>query len=341
MKSLYVEDLEKGLLVSKESFLVILSDKAEDKNGNTYYKLTLGDKTGQIEGKVWSEVASKTDEKIIKPGNIIAISAKVEEFKGLLQLNIQSLEAIDETKLDDFLETSKFDADEMFSEVMQTIEEINDKDIKEILKKIFSDKEIKRRYIYWPAASVVHHNFRSGLLQHIVEMLTIAKGLTKFYPDADYDILNAGIILHDIGKIYELDAADLSCPYSKEGLLLGHISMSLRLFEDFGGRTLPEDKYLHIAHLILSHHGTLEYGSPVVPATVEAIMLTYIDDLSAKSRTADTVKNRIPEKENFSQRIMWLENAKIWKGTTPNFSQGLDVPESQASEEEINEQLEF
>lgn len=341
MKTLYVENLEKGLIISGEAFLIVSCEKSEDKNGNFYYKIKLGDKTGQVDGKIWSDVVLRINESAIKSGNIVSIGAKVEEFKGTLQLNIQNVEKVEQDKLDDFLESSKFDPQEMFDEVMGYVEDIKNKEIKAIIVKIFEDKEIKRRFMYWPGASVVHHNFRSGLLQHVLEMLTISRSMVRFYPEADFDLLTTGIVLHDIGKIYELDANDLAVPYSKEGLLLGHINMSLRLFEDFGGRELPENTYLHIAHLILSHHGTYEYGSPVLPATVEAIMLTYIDDLSAKARTADSVRSHIPDKESFSQRVIWLENAKIWKGATPNFSTDLDIPESNADLEDVTEQLEF
>lgn len=341
MKSIYITDLQKGLLINGETFLIISCDKAEDKYGKSYYKVTIGDKTGRVEGKLWSDALIKTDEKILKSGNIVKIDAKVEEYRGMFQMNILSMEKVDQDKLDDFLESSIFDANEMFAEVNEAIGAVKNVEIKKILTKILTDEDIKKRFMYWPAASVVHHNFRSGLLQHVVEMLNIGNSLKRFYPEADFDLLTAGILLHDIGKVYELDGNDLAVPYSKQGLLIGHINISLRIFEDFGGRELPEDIYLHIAHLILSHHGTYEFGSPVLPSSVEAIMLTYIDDLSAKSRTADSARQRIPENESFSPRIMWLENAKIWKGVPPNLPTELDIPENVSDISDIAEQLEF
>jgi len=341
MKTLYVSDLQKSLIISGEAFLIISCEKSEDKNGRSYYRLVLGDKTGKIDAKLWSDALLKTDEKILKSGNVVKVSGKVDEFKGTLQLNLMTLEKVDESKLDDFLESSMFDPDEMVKELDEEIHKIKNTKIKDILLKIVNDQEIRRRLKYWPAASVVHHNFRSGLLQHILEMLTISKSLVRFYPNADFDILTAGIVLHDLGKIYELDGNDLAVPYSKEGMLIGHINLSLQLFEKFGGKNLPKDTYLHIAHLILSHHGTHEFGSPVLPATLEAIMLTYIDDLSAKARTADSVIKRIPINESFSQRVVWLENAKMWKGGNGDETTESDIPQDTEDIEKLTEQLEF
>ena len=339
MKTLYIKDLEKGLIIDGEVFLILSCEKCEDKNGKSYYKISLGDKTGKLDGKVWSDSLAKIDEKILKAGNLLKISGKVDEYKGVFQVNILSAERIQEDKLEDFLESSSFDAEEMFSEILTEIENLNDSKLKALLNKIFSDAEVKRKFMYWPAATAVHHNFRSGLLQHVLEMLTISKSLVRFYPDINYDILTAGILLHDIGKIYELDRSDLAVPYTKEGTLMGHINISLRIFESFGGKDLDENTYLHIAHLILSHHGSYAFGSPVLPSTVEAIILTYIDNLSAKARTADSVRSRIPEGEEFSQRIIWLDNSKIWKGGNSQLS--VDIHEETTDIKDIPEQLEF
>lgn len=342
MKTIYVNSLEKNQIIRNETFLIVSSEKSDDKHGRAYFKLTLGDKTGKVDGKIWSDNLINIDEKILKNGNLIQVSAKVDEYKGQFQLNIMSASKVDDSQIEDFVESSIFKTEDMVAELESFIGKIENKEISAIINKILSDKEIKRRFIYWPAATVVHHNFRSGLLQHVIEMLNISESMRRFYPEADFDVLIAGIILHDIGKIYELDGNDLSVPYTKKGILFGHINMSLQLFEDFGGRELQEDTYLHIAHLILSHHGTYEFGSPVLPSTVEAVMLTYIDDLSAKPRTADSIRKRIGGDEEFSQRVMWLENAKIWRATKNGSEKaGLDIPENVSDVSDIAEQLEL
>jgi len=315
MKTTYIKDLLKNLIISDETFAIVECSKSEDKNGKTYYSLILGDKTGKIGAKIWSDTLPKINPKALKEGVIVKISAKTDEFKGTLQLNIMTLERVDEEALDDYMNSSEFSPDDMMQELKEEIKSIKDKSIKSVVEDILNDEEISKRLKYWPAANTIHHDFRSGLLQHVLEMFCVAKGLERFYPDVNFDILKAGIILHDLGKIYEMDGNNLSIPYTKEGTLLGHIYMGSRLFEKFAKDKLNGDVYLHILHLILSHHGTHAYGSPVLPATVEAIMLTYIDNVSAKSRTADSVRKSISDEEEFSKRVLWLENAKIWKFT--------------------------
>lgn len=317
MKTTYVIDLQKNQVLAGENFLITNFEVAEDKTGKEYGKITLSDKTGTIEGKIWSDKLAKINPEILKPGNIVAIGGKVDEFKGNTQLTITNVEASDEKNLGEYLETSAFDPEEMMKELIEIIESIESKKLKTVLLNIINDKEINKRLKIWPASTAIHHEFRSGLLQHILEMLAIANGMDKFYPNVNFDILKAGIILHDLGKLYEIDGTNLSRPYTKIGNLLGHIYIGARLFEEKGGKDLPEDLRLHITHLILSHHGKQEYGAPVVPATTEALMLYHIDNVSAKPRTADSFISKLRDDVPFSKRVMWLENAQLWKFRMP------------------------
>lgn len=314
MKNLYVCDLQKSQVFENETFVIFESERLQDKNGNPYYSLVIGDKTGRLPAKIWGEKKEEVELKSLKPGSVAEISGKVEEFKGKLQLNILSLRGVNEGILEEYLEQSKYDSEKMMAELLEVIEKIKDKDIKKVIKKIFSEKEIARKFKYWPAAVSVHHDFRSGLLQHVLEMLEISSGLKKYYPEVNYDVLTAGIILHDLGKIYELDATGIVASFTKEGTLIGHIAKGALVFHDFAKDCLPENTYLHILHLILSHHGVLMYGSPVVPSSIEAVMLSLIDNLSAKSRIAEKAKSKIAKGMEFSPNISWLENAKIWNG---------------------------
>jgi 3'-5' exoribonuclease len=246
-------------------------------------------------------------------------------------MNIYDISKADESKMEDFLESSMYDPDEMYDEVTQYAESIKRKDLKKIVLKILNDPEVSNRIRFWPAAEIVHHEFRSGLIQHILEMLTVMDAMKRFYPDADYDILTTGIIIHDLGKIFEFEFNGIKAELSKVGVLVGHIVKGVQIFDEFGAKTLNEDVYLHVVHLILSHHGKREMGSPVVPATLEAIMLTKIDDLSAKSRTADSARLSLREDQMFTNRNLWLENAKIWKGTNSS--------EEEFQQDEIPEEI--
>lgn len=312
MKTIYVKDLEKNQIITGETFAVYEVSKLEDKNGKPYFNVTIGDKTGKISGKIWSDVLEKIDKKVIKNGNLIEVAAKIDEYRGNLQINIQSVAAVDETELDDFMEKSEFDVDEMFNELRDKINKVEDKKIKKVLTNIINDEEVSRKMKYWPAAKSVHHDFRSGLLQHILEMIEISESLKRFYPDLDYSILTAGIVLHDLGKIDELTGG-IGTSYTKVGSLIGHIVIGTQIFAKFAKDVLDENTFLHIQHLILTHHGEIQFGSPTTPATPEAIALSNIDRLSSKTRTAVKFVAEVSDGEEFSNYNRWLENTRLWK----------------------------
>lgn len=316
MKSLYIKDLEKNLIITGETFLITEAEKSQDKNGKDFYKLVLSDKTGKADAKIWADRLINIPNQLVKTGSLVLVSGKVEEYRGSMQINVFDLQGVDETKLDDYIESSVFDADEMMKDLEKEIKGIKKEKLRQVILDIVQNEEWNRKLKFWPAGRSIHHGFRSGMLQHILEMLAISKGLKKFYPDVDYDVLTAGIILHDIGKLEELGNSPVGTDYSKKGSLMGHISIGFLLFHDFAKNKLEEDIYLHVSHLILAHHGTHEFGSPVLPSTTEAVMLYYIDNLSSKSRTAYTAINKIKgEGEEFSDFNRWLGGIKLWKGT--------------------------
>jgi 3'-5' exoribonuclease len=316
MKSLFIDKLEKNLILTNERFIIISCSESEDKNGRTYCKITLGDKTGKIEGKLWSDTYAKIDKKILTPGKIVEVSAKVDDYKGKLQLNILDIKSTDETNFTDFVETSIYNVEEMVNELVTEINNIKDTKLKQVLLNILNDKDVAERFKYWPAGNSIHHGFRSGLLQHILEMITVSKGVVRFYPNIDYDILLAGIILHDMGKVYELDASNgLGSSYTIEGSLIGHIVLGTMLFNKYAEGYMDDAKRIHVIHLILSHHETKEKGSPVSPSTVEAFILTYIDLISSKARAADSTLKGIPVGEVFSPFNPWIGNVRIWNGS--------------------------
>lgn len=314
MKTYYVKDLTSSLSLNLEPFAIAEVTKAEDKFGKAYLKLVLADKTGKVEAKIWNDKLVKIDPKLCVAGRIVLVTAKVEDYRGKAQLNIIDLKAADESKLDDFIESSIFDPDEMMAELMGFVAQIKHNSLRSILEEMFADQNFSRSYKFWPAAKSVHHDFRSGLLQHVLEMLNIAYSMKKFYPTVNYDIVTAGIILHDIGKFQEFDVQGIGTEYSKKGILVGHIPLGAMEFEKYAKGRLSEDLYYHMIHMILSHHGEIQYGSPVVPATVEAVMLAYIDRLSDKARCAVQAIEDITEDREFGNYNIWMENARFWRG---------------------------
>lgn len=317
MKTIYVKDLQRGQVFESETFAVFEKNKAEDKNGKMYYNILIGDKTGKVAGKIWNDAITSVDTKALKEGNVMSFSGKVDEYRGNLQIVVMSARQVDETSLEEFVESSMFDPDDMYTELLDVIGNIEDKEISKVILSVLEDEDIKANVKYWPAAKIIHHDFRAGLLQHILEMLTVSEGLERFYPDLNFDVLKAGIILHDIGKIFEMDGKNISIPYTRVGQLHGHIYMGARLFEKHADKTkLNKNTRDHILHLILSHHGKLEYGSPIQPATAEAHMLYNIDNVSAKARTADAAIKQMGSDEEFSKRNFFLDNVKLWKVPT-------------------------
>lgn len=318
MKNTYVKDLKKGASINFENFLLVEAEKALDKNGSEYFKVVIGDKTGKVEGKIWGDKLLNIDKSLLAPGTIVSINARVEEFRGVPQLNITEVIESTAADMDDFLETSIYSPEDMMKELLEEIDTIKDAKLKKVLLKIVNDKEINAKLKFWPAGKTVHHEFRSGLLQHILEMLEIKKSLARFYPGIDYDVLTAGIVLHDIGKVEELDSSNIGANYSTKGMLIGHINLGVIIFTQFADETIDEGTYNHICHLILSHHGTHEFGSPVLPSTTEAVILSNIDNLSSKARSVDSATSRIAEGQEFSDYNRWLGGVKVWKNPKTN-----------------------
>jgi 3'-5' exoribonuclease len=284
MKTYYVKDLQKGLVLTNESFAVKSVESAQTKDKKAYYKLILIDKTGEVKGQIWSDNFANIQKPALIPGNVIMINGTVDEYKGSLQINILTASKLDDNLLDEYMEASDFDLDELWEDLQKHIDSVKDPQISEFLKKLFTDKEISRRYKTYPAAEYVHHAFQGGLLEHVVEMLDLAQPLKKYYPEANYDFITAGIIMHDIGKLYELEPIGVVVQRTTEGYLEGHLVKSFEILLGKGRGILNEANMLLLKHIILAHHGFLEFGSPVLPATIEAVIVSYLDQLSTKAR---------------------------------------------------------
>lgn len=284
MKTYYVKDLEKGMSLNGETFAVQKSELADTKSGKPYYRVTLVDKTGSISGNIWGDNFLNIEKKALKSGKVVLIDARVEEFKGALNLNIEKVNGVSEAALDEYIEGSDFDLDELFKDLETHIEKIQDKNIKKFMDNIFLDKEFAAAYKTMPAAEYVHHSFRGGLLEHVVEMLDMMEPMKRYYKEADFDLVTAGIILHDVGKLEELKVVETVVQRTKEGYLLGHIAKGYEFVTEQGKDILSEEQMLLLKHIILSHHGQMDFGSPVVPSTLEAAIVSVLDTASSQVR---------------------------------------------------------
>jgi 3'-5' exoribonuclease len=307
MKSKYIKDLAKNDQLSGETFVLKLFKKNQTRSGDEYFKFELGDKTGSISGNMWKDNIKNCDEEKISEGCIVTVYAKVEDYKGALQLNIISVGLCEEYDEEDFVTVSERDPEEMWERFKQHVSSMDDKDYFGLITTIFKDENTKEIYRKHPAAERVHHAFRYGLLEHVLEILDMAEALMEYYPKANKSLVKAGIILHDIGKIKEIEDQTTAYKKTDMGTLIGHIVLGYEFVCNIAADDFPEDKLLKLKHIILSHHGILEYGSPVVPMCIEAIIVSVLDDASAKVRQYQRIlKENESKSEAFSERDMLL-----------------------------------
>ncbi len=282
MKTPYVSELEPNQLILGV-FLVQHKEIRQKKTGEPYLSLTLADRTGDLDAKMWDNVPEVMD--TFDRDCFLKVKGMVQLFQNKPQLTVYRLQRLAETEIDiaDFLPASKRDRDEMFAELKGWIASMTDPHLKALLETIFADEAVALAYRTAPAAKSIHHGWIGGLIEHVLSVCQLAKVTAAHYPDVDFDLLLTGVILHDIGKIHELTYAR-SLGYSTPGQLIGHISIGVRMVED-ALRKLPGFPPLLrdlVEHMILSHHGSLEFGSPKVPMFLEAMLLHQIDNMDSK-----------------------------------------------------------
>lgn len=281
-KTVYIKDIKPGERVS-ESFLVAEKNMAFSQRGAPYLNIRLKDKTGEVEGKIW-ENAIEWD-KVFKKGDVIQAQGGAVSFKNTIQISITGLRKIEDAdvSLAEYLPVAKEGIDEMFADLMVFIEQMQTPCLKTLLHGFFHDEKITALFKKAPAAKGFHHVYIGGLLEHTLSVIRLLDRLTRHYQGINRDLLITGGILHDIGKIYEY-SYDSIVDYSDQGRLVGHIVIGIEMLDakiasigDF-----PEHMAMELRHLMLSHHGTYEFGSPKRPKTLEALIVHHIDDLDAK-----------------------------------------------------------
>lgn len=285
MKTQFIEILagiKEGELVD-DVFLVKSRQTSLRKDGRPYMMIKLADRTGVIDGKVWENVVEFSEK--FSAEDFVKIRGVISIYQGTREVNIKNIERVDDriVNMRDFLAVSEFDPDKMAEDLYTIINNIGNPYLKRLLLLFYEDKEFIGLFKIAPAAKDIHHAFLGGLLEHSLEIVRLGIDIKRHYKDVDADILITGAILHDIGKIRELKYKRVA-DYTDEGRLIGHITIGvemidekIRLIEGF-----PQKLAVHLRHLILSHQGTYEWGSPKMPQTLEAIILHYLDDMSAK-----------------------------------------------------------
>lgn len=313
------------------NFLVTKKDLAVGKTGKPYLALKLMDSTGEVEGRGWDNADILAEG--FKKSDVCRVKGFVVAYQGKLQINVSQIAAIPEGRYDlrDFLPSSERDPEEMIAELDSIIDSMTDKDIKTLLKEIFKEGgEIRELYKLAPAAKAMHHPYLGGLIEHVLSVCGLARFVSSHYEGVDGDMLLAGVMLHDIGKIYEL-SYKRGIDYTDRGKLIGHITIGVEMIEE-AVRSLghfPREKSILVKHLVLSHHGIYEYGSPKRPKTVEAILLSFIDDVDAKVKAVQTLLENDLNEGNWTAYNRMMERY-IFKGFPPGeeLSEGETVSEA-------------
>lgn len=280
-------------------------------SGAPYLSITFQDNSGEIEGKVWD--LKPEIEAMVQVGLILEVKGDVNQYRQALQMRVHTLEFKDQSQyaLDDYVSASTYDLSFLKTEIESFVTAIEDPIIKELV--VANLEAVGDQFYQYPAATRNHHDFVGGLATHVYGMAKAANAICDLYPLYNRDLLIAGVILHDMGKIEEYTAPMLS-EYSVTGRLLGHISIMHANFTAIAERIGHADKEqtLILRHMILSHHGQMEYGSPVMPMIKEAEMLNIVDNLDARTNMFEKFYDDLPEGE-FSPRMFALDNRNFYK----------------------------
>ncbi len=281
-KTIYICNIKSGEKVC-DSFLVTEKNLAFSQKGAPYLNVRLKDKTGELDGKVWDN-AQEWD-KAFKKGDIVRIESRSASYKNNVQLSIMTVKKLtdEEVHLDDYLPAARKSGEEMLAALMSLVESVHTPPLKALLAAFFQDDEIVALFQKAPAAKGFHHVYLGGLLEHTLSVTRLLDMVVAHYTGVDRDLLLTGGILHDIGKIYEFSYGRL-IDYTDAGRLVGHIVMGAEMVDKKidGLEDFPPHLAMKLRHIILSHHGDLEYGSPKRPKTLEALMVHFMDDLDAK-----------------------------------------------------------
>ncbi|MDQ0214749.1 3'-5' exoribonuclease [Oikeobacillus pervagus] len=295
-----------------DCFLLIkTATKSIAVNGKPYLTLIFQDKSGEIEAKLWD--ASDGEVQKYQAETIVKVSGEIQNYRGRNQLKIKQIRPSteqDAVQIQDFVQSAPLEKTEMADTITQFIFEMKNPNIQRITRHLL--KKYHQPFLEFPAATKNHHEFVSGLAYHVVSMLKLAKAIADLYPSLDRDLLYAGVILHDLGKVIEL-SGPISTTYTVEGNLLGHITIMVNEI----GKAADElqiqgEEVTVLQHIILSHHGKLEWGSPKLPLIKEAEILHYIDNIDAKMNMLDRTLERTKPGE-FSEKVFALDHRSFYK----------------------------
>ncbi len=280
MPHIWVKDIKEDVHV-RGSYLVKLKTMGQTKNGEPFIIITLSDRTGDVEARVWENASELSS--LFKEGDILEVEAHAGSYKNRVQLVVSTLRMAEESDPDLFLESAPREIEDMMEALRRIIKKIKDPYLKRLSESFLSDRIFTGLFKRAPAAKNFHHNYIGGLLEHTLSVCELSIRVADYYQILDKDLMIAGAFLHDIGKVREFKY-DSQIDYSDEGRLLGHLVQGIEMVQEklSGIKDFPQETCLRLKHIILSHHGEHEFGSPKRPKFLEAYALHLIDDLDAK-----------------------------------------------------------
>jgi 3'-5' exoribonuclease len=317
-------------------YLVKMKRMGSTKKGGSFLSLTLSDRTGDLEAKVWERAEEVSG--LFSEGDILDVEGYASSYRGQLQLILSELKAVDGIEEPDlFLEVTKQDVPGMMAQLRDILRDIRHSQIKALVDRFLGDRKFVAVFKKAPAAKSFHHSYIGGLLEHTLSVCRMARAVVEHYPGLDRDLLLAGAFLHDIGKVRELRFGGL-IDYTDEGRLVGHLSLGVSMVDEklasLAG--FPEEIGVRLKHLILSHHGEYAFGSPKRPKFLEAFALHLIDDLDAKMNGLKRFMDRDRQEGNWTEFNRLFERYFLKSGIMRTALERLDAP---AREEEIQRGL--
>lgn len=283
----FIQQLSDGESID-EVFLVSEKQLRANRNGNLFLQMELRDRTGAISARLWN--AGETLFRSFEEGDFLRIKGKVQMFQGALQMILNQIEKLapNSVNLVDFLPHSEQDVSKLLERLRSILMKLNNLHLRGLIECFLMDDNFVQDFCRAPAGIRNHHAYLGGLLEHVVTLLEAADRILPLYPDLDRDLLLSGVFFHDIGKVRELSFGKVFS-YTDEGQLIGHLIIGVEMINekipqvtDLTGEPFPQELLLRLKHMVLSHHGTYEFGSPKLPMTPEAIALHHLDNFDAK-----------------------------------------------------------
>ena len=293
--------------------LVKASTKKTSSKGDEYLDMTLADKSGEINAKLWSYVPTVHGE--YQPGDIVKVRGSVSQYNGADQLRIEKIRHStpgDQVDTSQLVQSADYSGEEMFAELIKIAEGFKDGELRAIVTTLLS--EHKEALLYWPAAFRLHHAIRSGLLMHTLSIVRLAQRVAEVYPFIDADLLLAGAMLHDIAKTteYEITPSGLASGYTVQGNLIGHLAQGAMMIGDTAKKLgIDSEAVILLQHMVLSHHGEPDFGAAVRPAFIEAELLSQLDMLDARMFEMREATDAAA-KGDFTGRLWSMDNRKLY-----------------------------